>query len=190
MAIGKKKQEIYLAAAKLFKEKGFQAASMRQLAKEVNLEPSSLYSHISSKQEILSQICLTEADKYYQELEKILDTNSDALDILRAILSFHIDMAIDDPISVTVFNDEWRHLEEPTLSKFREIRKNYETKIRNVIKQGIEEELLVDRNSFVLMQTFLSSFKWIYLLSDTGKIDKNSVKKDITDVMIRGLMKA
>jgi len=158
-----KKDKIYFAAAKLFKKNGYQATSMRQLAKEVGLEASSLYSHISSKQEILSQICLNEANKFQDNLNLILTEEGDVFDLLRKISYFHIEMALEDPMSVTVFNDEWRHLEEPTISQFRSKRKAYEKQILDIIERGIDEDVIIKGDSFVLYQTFLSSFKWLYL---------------------------
>lgn len=185
-----KKEKIYIAAAKLFKTHGFQASSMRQLAKEVGLEASSLYSHISSKQEILSQICLSEAKKFLANMDQILSENQDVFEILKKISYFHIEMALEDPMSVTVFNDEWKHLEEPSLAQFRYMRKEYESRILHIIAKGIEEGSIIDRDSFVLFQTFLSSFKWLYLWYKPGRdIDKEGLKEDITEVMLRGLRK-
>ena len=55
-----KKQLILEAAARLFRDKGYAATSMRDLARAVDLKASSLYNHIGSKEEILqniSEIC-------------------------------------------------------------------------------------------------------------------------------------
>ncbi len=190
MAIGGKKKEIYLAAARLFRDKGYQASSMRQLAKEVNLEPSSLYSHISNKQELLAQICLGEAEMYVNKMKSIMSECDDVLEILRQISYFHVETALDDPISATVFSDEWKHLEEPNLGRFRNLRKEYESKIRYIIARGTEEGRLIDTDSMVLFQTFLSSFKWIYLWNKPGReVDKEALQRDITHVILRGLKK-
>ncbi|MBK6904959.1 MAG: helix-turn-helix transcriptional regulator [Saprospirales bacterium] len=54
-----KKQEIFEEAAKLFQEKGYGAASMRDLADRVQLKASSLYSHIRKKEEILQRFAAT-----------------------------------------------------------------------------------------------------------------------------------
>ena len=52
-----RKEEIVNTAAKLFKEKGFSAVTMRDIAKSMGIRAASLYNHISSKQELLQDIC-------------------------------------------------------------------------------------------------------------------------------------
>ena len=52
-----KQLEIYNTAKKLFVEKGYTETSMRDIAAVLHLKAASLYSHISSKEEILHYIC-------------------------------------------------------------------------------------------------------------------------------------
>ena len=47
------RDEIILSAAQIFREKGFHATSMQDIADSVQLQKASLYHHIDSKQEIL-----------------------------------------------------------------------------------------------------------------------------------------
>ena len=59
-----KKELVFEAAGKLFMEKGYLAASMRELAERVGLEQaSSLYNHLKSKEEVLRKICFDNACK-------------------------------------------------------------------------------------------------------------------------------
>ena len=51
-----RKDLIVKAGASLFREKGFGAASMRDLAENIGVEAASLYNHIKSKNEILESI--------------------------------------------------------------------------------------------------------------------------------------
>lgn len=44
-----RKEQIITTSAKLFRQKGFEAASMRDIAAELDIEAASLYSHIKSK---------------------------------------------------------------------------------------------------------------------------------------------
>ena len=52
-----KKEFILKKAAQMFREKGFAATSMRDLAETVGIEAASLYNHIRSKNEMLESIC-------------------------------------------------------------------------------------------------------------------------------------
>jgi AcrR family transcriptional regulator len=47
-----KREVILIRAATMFKDKGFAASSMRDLAETVGIEAASLYNHIKSKSEI------------------------------------------------------------------------------------------------------------------------------------------
>ena len=52
-----RKDVIIESAATLFKTRGFNAASMRDLAGAVGVEAPSLYNHIGGKSELLQSIC-------------------------------------------------------------------------------------------------------------------------------------
>jgi len=54
-----RKEEILRVAAKLFKEKGYSAVTMRDLAKAMGIKAASLYNHINVKQEILKTIIIS-----------------------------------------------------------------------------------------------------------------------------------
>jgi len=59
-----KKELIIQEAALIFKQKGYSATSMRELAEKVGMEAASLYNHIRSKDEILEEICFKVANQY------------------------------------------------------------------------------------------------------------------------------
>ena len=70
-----RKEEIYAVSAKLFRNKGYAAATMRDIAELVGIEPSSLYSHIKSKEEILMNICMTCAADFDEGMHKVLQSD-------------------------------------------------------------------------------------------------------------------
>jgi len=63
-----RKDVIIKAAAQLFREKGYKAASMRDLAEKVGVEAASLYNHIRSKTELLHDICFNVANAFWEHI--------------------------------------------------------------------------------------------------------------------------
>ena len=58
MKITDRKTEIRNVSATLFKEKGYSAVTMRDIAQAMDIKAASLYNHIKSKQEILVLIII------------------------------------------------------------------------------------------------------------------------------------
>jgi TetR/AcrR family transcriptional regulator, cholesterol catabolism regulator len=183
-----KKQEIYRAAAKLFKEKGYNATSMRDLAESVHLKASSLYSHIGSKEEILIKICFDNAARFTEGMDKVEKLNCSVAKKIEALLQLHIRTAIEETTAVTVFNDEWRHLSEPHLSDFIKMRKDYENRFRKIIKKGIEDGELKNLSAEIFLFSLLNSVHWLHnWYKPEGKIKPDELENDIITMLMKGI---
>ncbi|NYT57751.1 TetR/AcrR family transcriptional regulator [Alcaligenaceae bacterium] len=64
-------------ALDLFREVGFDAASMSQIAARVGGSKGTLYNYFSSKEELLLEAMLASAEKYAQELRILLQQSDD-----------------------------------------------------------------------------------------------------------------
>ena len=183
-----KKQIIFEEAAKLFQEKGYSAASMRDLADRVNLKASSLYSHIRKKEEILQKICFDNAYRFTEGMKAVETSEEDPIDQIEALIALHIEIALDDPTSVTVFNDEWKHLEEPFLRRFLEMRKDYEQRFKSIIQAGIDEGSFKSVHPTIALFTILTSIRWLhYWTPENGSISRDTLQKEITTLLLKGI---
>lgn len=137
---GTRKDVIIAKAAKLFREKGFSATSMRDLAEHVGVEAASLYNHISSKAEILQEICFKVANNFMSHIEEVDATpNKTAIEKIQAILRFHIRQMVDNYEEVYVSDREWKHLTDPYLSNIQSQRRTYRQRFALVIEEGIRK---------------------------------------------------
>ncbi|WP_447950714.1 TetR/AcrR family transcriptional regulator [Chryseobacterium koreense] len=55
--LSKRQQQIFDISVQLFYEKGFAETSVRDIAEKLNIMAASLYSHISSKEQIFGMDC-------------------------------------------------------------------------------------------------------------------------------------
>jgi len=188
--VSEKKQRILEAAARLFRDKGYSATSMRDLAGAVNLKASSLYNHISSKEEILQEICLANARRFHEGMERIQALPEEKpLARVEALLKLHIRIATQDVTSVTSFNDEWRHLSEPYLTQFLDMRRAYESFFRKVIQKGKEQGIFRSADESVVLYSLISSIRWLYDWYQPGKrLVPADLEEQLIPLLIRGIV--
>lgn len=134
-----RKDIIVQKAAALFKEKGFKAASMRELADVVGVEAASLYNHIKNKNELLHDICFNVANRYNEKLTEIEAMPVTSIKKVEELLRFHIRGMVEYFDEVFVSDREWKHLSEPYLSNFQNQRRTYRKRFATLIEDGISK---------------------------------------------------
>lgn len=135
-----KKGLILLKAAAMFRQRGFSATSMRDLAEAVGIEAASLYNHIRSKQEILEAICFEMANLFNEHMDQVEASSENTIAKIEQVLRFHIRQMIDNYEQVFVTDREWRHLAEPYLSNFQTQRRTYRKRFAALIEEGIDKK--------------------------------------------------
>jgi AcrR family transcriptional regulator len=184
----KRKEEIYAVAAKLFRKKGYVASTMRDIAELVGIEPSSLYSHIKSKEEILINICSACASEFNEGMQTILKNKLSNAEKIMALIDLHLDIAFNKPSSVTVFNDEWRHLPENELKYFLEKRNAYESSFKSILQEGMNKGEIISMSESTAFQLIINCVKWVHYYSKKMTREHlESKRSDIKSFISRGL---
>jgi TetR/AcrR family transcriptional regulator, cholesterol catabolism regulator len=185
-----KKEFIIEKAAKLFREKGFGAASMRDLAEHVGVEAASLYNHIQSKAEILQAICFKVANDFISHLDRVDASREPTLKKMELIIRFHIRMMLDRYEHVYISDHEWRHLPEPYLSNFLNQRRNYRKSLADIIDQGISLGEIKTIEPYVAVLTILSAVSGIESWHRSRKtISAEVLETNMLKYLIEGLKK-
>ena len=70
-AVSAREEEILAAAARIFREKGYHGASVRDIAESVGLLKGSLYHYIRSKEELLARLFEGALEDTVDDLERI-----------------------------------------------------------------------------------------------------------------------
>jgi AcrR family transcriptional regulator len=185
-----KKEVIIEKAARLFREKGFGAASMRDLAETVGVEAASLYNHIQSKSEILQAICFKVANEFISLLETIEMSNDPTLKKMETIIRLHIRMMVEQYEFVYISDHEWRHLPEPYLSNFLNQRRSYRKRLGDIIEEGIQKNEMKHIEPYVAVLTILSAISGIESWQRSRKsISAETLETNMVKYLIEGLKK-
>ncbi|MBZ5858747.1 TetR/AcrR family transcriptional regulator [Flavihumibacter profundi] len=185
---GTKKEVIVEAATRLFREKGFKAASMRDLAEAVGVEAASLYNHIQSKEELLQEICFKVANEFTQKVDEIENSDLTSIQKVEAMLRFHIRQMFHHYEMVIVADRDWKHLSDPYLSNFHSQRRVYRKRLAGIIEKGIAQKEIkpVDAPTVVLIMLHAVNGIESWHRSKE-KISPKQLEENMVLIMIEGL---
>jgi AcrR family transcriptional regulator len=185
---GTKKEVIIDKATRLFMEKGFGSASMRDIAEHVGVEAASLYNHIQSKSEILQDICFKVANQFIQNLEQVEASSASALEKMETLIRFHIRMMLQQYESIYISDHEWRHLPEPYLSNFLNQRRHYRKRLASIIEQGMQSGQMKQIEPYVAVLTILSAISGIESWHRSRKnITEEVLEENMVKFLVEGL---
>ncbi len=157
-----RRDELVAVAARLFAERGYHGTSMADLAEAMGVQKGSLYSLTGSKQDLLVVVTREGAAAFHAALDRVPE-DADPLARIRAALRGHLAIVAEQADTATVFTREWRFLEEPELTAFRDERRRYETRWRSLLAEAAERGVLrtdLDFEATVLL--ILSAANWAY----------------------------
>jgi len=186
-----RKEQVIRSAAELFREKGYAASSMRDLAQKLGIEAASLYSHIKSKEEILQHLCFDMAAEFRKSLAEVEKKEVSASEKLKLGIIGHIQVMAKDLTASAVFMNEHRHLSQPYLRDFLLLRINYINRFKSIIEEGAHQGEFKDSiDKKLAVMTLFSSLNWMPMWYDpSSKIVPQDLGQQLADMLVNGLKK-
>jgi AcrR family transcriptional regulator len=182
--------EIRRTAKKLFKERGYAATSMRDLAKAVGIEAASLYNHLSSKEELLHEMCFDIAEQFFLAFQSAVKDEKSPSKKLKSAIKAHIGVIASNLDASAVFFHEWVFLKSTDLTKFKKLRFEYEQGFRDLIQAGIKEKDFKEVDIKLAVFTILSALNATYdLYRSNEKLSPEEITESISNLLMKGLKK-
>jgi len=185
-----RKIDIINSAARLFKEKGYSAVTMRDLAKELNIKAASLYNHIASKQEILGLIVISLAEEFTEVMNEILQSEVSTVDKIDRVIRLHVEISHRNPDALACLNNDWMHLTEEQLAYFLVMRETYEKNFVSIVEAGVQNSDLKALHPKVTAFAILSTLRTIYLwIEKTHETSINELTDNVKALFLEGIRK-
>src|SRR5947209_928088 len=167
--------QVLQSATRLFTEKGFEAASVRDLAAELDIRPSSLYHHFAGKQHILFAICLGTQRDFNAELLPVLTAGLPPDEAIRSAIHRHVLFNVRRKGEVLVTIRERRSLPPEQLAEINILRRAYRDTMVAVIEAGCRQRLFrVREPKFAAMALFdmVTGLTHWFSPKDEGDLDR------------------
>src|SRR5262249_41813406 len=125
-----------------FRERGYAATSIRDIARALSVQGASLYAHVTSKEDVLWAIVDRAASRFEAaadraEREAAASRPGDPVEAIAALVRAHVDVLTDDVDEAGVFVNEWRALGEQRRIEILARRVAYQARFRRQIEEGI-----------------------------------------------------
>jgi TetR/AcrR family transcriptional regulator, cholesterol catabolism regulator len=186
-----KLREICRVAARIFYEKGYDGASMQDIAEAVHLTKAGLYHHVESKDRLLYEIMNYGMDILDEAVLKEVKSLADPREKLRDTITRHIDLIVRArDREITVILHENRSLKGAWRKKINARKRNYidflEELITQVQQQTGGTPLIPPRLAAFAL---LGIVNWLYQWYDVGgPIKEEELAQAYIEFFLRGLL--
>jgi AcrR family transcriptional regulator len=183
------RNKILEAAAQIFSEKGFHAASMQDIARAVNLQKASLYHHISSKQEMLLALLDQALDMVIEQVSASIELPAPVSVRLRRAMQTYMQTLSSNRELSAVLLLEYRSLDPDLLSRHLPRRDRFEKLWRDLIQVGIDSGDFSCEEPALAARAILGVINWaITWYRVDGPLSADEIADQYATLLLEGLL--
>jgi AcrR family transcriptional regulator len=195
----RRRQQIMVAAKRVFSEKGFNKATMEDIAQEAELSPGTLYLYFRNKEELYASLSLRILQYLLLRIEHVNSMKPSGPDEkLKALMEAMYDVYEFDPlIIINMFHlqssDTLKNLSPQLLEEIKELTGKSMGSIAQIFKEGVSQGMFIDRHPVALTDTLWALFSGVILWMTSKKLvseGKDQLKETLEvafDVFYKGL---
>ena len=188
-----RRQAIEDVASDLFRERGYAATSIRDIARALSVQGASLYSHVTSKEDVLWAIVDRAASRFEAaadraELAAEARRPGDPAEAIAALVRAHVEVLTADVDEAGVFVHEWRALGPERRAAILERRDAYERRFRRRIDEGIAVGAFAMTDPAIASGAILSAVNGVATWYDPqGRLPAARIADHLVDLAMRML---
>jgi AcrR family transcriptional regulator len=197
----RRRQQIMVAAKRVFSEKGFNKATMEDIAQEAELSPGTLYLYFKNKEELYASLSLRILQYLLLRVEHVIEEkDAGTEDKIKLLMDAMYDVYEFDPlIIINMFHlqssETLKNLSPELLSEIKTLSRKSLGSIAKIFKDGVDDGLFIEHHPVALADTFWALFSGVVLWLTSKKLidkEKDYLKETLTlafEIFYRGIKK-
>ncbi len=190
--ITKRRKEIFDAALTVFSKKGFDKATLDEIADKVKISKPALYLYFKNKESLFFTMVEYKTSSMGEKLTEIMKTKQSSLDKLKTVISFNINFYINNLEFFKIMHNIKFSLDQKEKSKLHiQFIKKYGTYLsgfEKLVKQCIKDGYLKKQHSLFLTFTLMGMMN--HSIFGSLIINKSSylenIDKKIIELFLKG----
>ncbi len=157
-----KLRHILRHATRVFSEKGYEGASIRDISRATGVSLSGLYYYFESKQKLLYLIQIHAFKSILKRLERRLAGVTNPEQRLRILVTNHVEYFLRHPMEMKVLAREEEFLEDPYRREVAEIKRRYYEMARRMFDEMRRTGRVRRVNPRVAVLSLFGMMNWVY----------------------------
>lgn len=187
------REQILLAAARLFRDQGYAATTLRQIAAAAHMKAGSIYYHFSSKDQILDEVLNTGMERNFAAVKEAVaacSADADAAERVRAAMSAHLRTLLSSSeftaVDIRIFGQLPAEIQARHQAVRAEYRRYWDGLFRSAIESG---QFRKDIKVAPLRQFVLGALNWTVEWFDPETQSVDELIERCTELIISGVRK-
>ena len=133
-----KRERIIATAVQLFYSDGFNNTTLEAVAEAMNVTKPFIYSHFSSKNELLAAICSRGIRASLEALQKAVLLQGTPTEKLEAMARDFMLAVLGNQAHIAIFNREEKHLSVEAREAINNLRREFDHKVTSLLEAGVD----------------------------------------------------
>lgn len=172
---GLRRQQILEAAKAVFSSKGYNTATMEEIAAAAELSPGTLYIYFKNKEELHTFLSIDMLKHIACEVEIVSQNDISSEAKLDGLYDVFVEVYEQDPmILISLFHlqagETLKNLSEEVLEQLKQTSSKALNAITSIISEGIKAGVFVDDHPVALADVLWSTFSGVVLWVDSKRL--------------------
>ena len=183
-----RRDSILRASAEVFRRRGYNRATIEEIAAELFLTKAGVYHYFTSKQEILEELCDHAMAAAEAAVDRAMEAETSPAPRLRRMLSEYAQALMEE----SAFTVLMRHLDEvgeASLADLQRRRKVIEAKFRKTLDAGVADGVFETSDTRVAVFGMIGAINWLYAwFEPDGRLPPERVREIMVELVLNGLL--
>ena len=184
------RNRVFEVAAEVFHRKGYDNASMSDIAGAVGLTKAGLYHHVESKEQLLYTVLDYGLDLTEAYVMKPLEQIADPLERLKKMIELHLHVVLEARnLEITGLLHECKTLSESDSMKINQRKKKYVQMTTNLIADVLSKHNVDNVNPKLAAFALLGMLNWTYQwYKASGSIHLDEIVSSFQQTFLQGIL--
>jgi len=180
-----KRARILTAASELFYEQGYENTTLDAIGERLGVTKPFIYSHFSSKAEILAVICAQGISQSQDAMDSVLPLDLSPIEKLRELARRFVLAVLTSQMQIAIFTREEKHLSAEDFERINVMRRDFDKKLTTLLRLGVATGDFRLSDPHIAALSIGGMISWAYVwYRPNGRLSLEQVAEEMANLIM------